>query len=136
MKDSNEKKITCGSVLRKITTNEVGIVERISEGNEGGTLGGMFLAVNGDIIVRMMSGVRMVSSQYHNWIHVPHDDQTLEQRYWSWRLSDKQELECIDDETIAINCLIDESTLEDADYPVNFSDSLLLLVKQINKARG
>lgn len=79
--DADGVPIRVGSVLRKIEDGDRGVVTRISRA-------GMFPSspfdAIGDMHVRKDAGITRCSNQYATWRHIPHNEQTYEERYWSW----------------------------------------------------
>ena len=79
--DADSVPIRVGSVLQKIDDGARGVVTRIARA--GMRASNPFEAV-GDMHVRIDAGIMRCSNQYAKWRHVPHAEQTYEERYWSW----------------------------------------------------
>lgn len=117
--DANGIAITEGSVLRSIETdrsqNTRGVVTWI--GRPGGPYGPAMSAI-GDIGIRTGHGNTRVTNRYSKWQHIPHDEQTYEERYLSWQQRKYEHDDSRDiskDEGIAIDgimALLPEDTVD------------------------
>jgi hypothetical protein len=79
--DADGVPICVGSVLRKLEDGDRGVVIRITR---AGMLPSSPFDAIGDMHVRKSAGVTRCSNQYATWRHIPHNEQTYEERYWSW----------------------------------------------------
>ena len=82
--DADGRAIRVGSVLKEISDGTTGVVHRISK--IGDTACSPLDQV-GDVHIGTSSGSTRVTNRYNQWRHVPHDEQTFEQRFQSWRLT-------------------------------------------------
>lgn len=128
MNDIDGIEIKLGAVLRDTSnTHNVGVVVKIA------TKDSAFILAErvGDISIQTSPGCRIVSCNYSKWKRVPHDEQTFDQRYLSWIYSySKYE----DPEYFYIDgllSLIDESFIEEDNYPIKFEEALNLVKKQL-----
>lgn len=78
--DADNMPIQVGSVLREINDGEQGVVVAIMR---IGDVGSPFDQV-GDLKIHMGQGCTRVTNRYDQWRHVPHNEQTYEQRFISW----------------------------------------------------
>ena len=80
--DADGVAIREGSVLREITDGEHGVVTAI--GRSGSLNGGWYGMCIGDLLIQKSPGCCRVTNRYDQWRHVPHDEQTYEERLVSW----------------------------------------------------
>lgn len=133
--DADKAPILKGSVLQHIEDKNCrGVVTRIAL---PGMLGYVAECV-GDIHVRTGPGCARVSSKYHAWRHIPHDDQTYEERYLSWLYSEfwhDEHLTISKDEQFAMSgimALLPENAIKwETHYPSDFQDTLEYLMKHL-----
>lgn len=78
--DVNGNPIREGSVLREINDGERGVVVRIVR---PGDMGSAFDSA-GDLHIRTGRGTTRVTNRYSQWAHIPHNDQTYEERLHAW----------------------------------------------------
>lgn len=78
--DAKGHAIVEGSVLKSIEDDSRGVVKTIKR---AGDRGGAFDQV-GDIHIQTSPGSTRVTNRYDKWLHVPHNDQTYEERFLSW----------------------------------------------------
>jgi hypothetical protein len=82
MLDADGVAIHEGSVLMHITDGQRGVVVEI--GRPGHRSAIPIMAV-GDIIIQRSEGVYRGTNCYKEWRHIPHNDQTIKERFLSWR---------------------------------------------------
>jgi hypothetical protein len=70
-----------GSVLREISDGERGVVVAIVRPD---THDRPALSCVGDIGIQTRVGTLRVTNRYSKWRHIPHDEQTYEERFVSW----------------------------------------------------
>ncbi len=78
--DADGVAIREGSVLREINDGARGVVRRIIRPGDSGTL---FDCV-GDVQIRVSPGHTRVTNNYNQWRHIPHSEQTYQERLESW----------------------------------------------------
>lgn len=79
--DADGRPIREGSVLREISDGERGVVVHIVR---AGDRDGPPLAAVGDLGIQTRRGTMRVTNRYSQWRHIPHAEQTYEERYVSW----------------------------------------------------
>ena len=133
--DADKVPILKGSVLQHIDDEDCrGVVTRIAlPGMQGYTM-----ECAGDIHVRTGPGCARVSSKYHTWRHIPHDEQTYEERYLSWLYHEfwyDKDSSISKDEQFAMSgiiALLPENAIKwETHYPNDFQDSLEYLMKHL-----
>lgn len=137
--DADGAAIREGSVLQHIIEPDRGVVIRISRvGDKPAT----FLDQVGDIGIRTSVGCTRFTNQYSQWRHIPQNQQTYEERYWSWlnrpyehdadRCKNKAEDMAVD----GIMALLPDDIV-DWDYdsgPYSLEDALGYLVRHLSNA--
>lgn len=89
--DANGVAIKVGSVVRKVgLPNKRGVVVQICE---EGQLSMAAFSVVGDVVIAYEPSSYYVTNQYHDWEHIPKDEQTAGERYnaWLWTRLDQEE---------------------------------------------
>ena len=79
--DADEVAIFPGSVLQEIEDGARGVVTYIGVAGEISCTLGM---VEGDMSIHIGTGHTRVSNRYSKWRHIPHAEQTYEERLQSW----------------------------------------------------
>ena len=79
--DADGRAIREGSVIREINDGVQGVVTWI--GREGDRDGPVMACV-GDLAVHLPNRSVRVTNRYSQWRHVPHDEQSYEERFLSW----------------------------------------------------
>lgn len=136
--DTNGVAIREGSVLESLEDGERGVVVRILRAGDMGSL----LDQIGDLNIKTGPGSTRVSNQYRKWRHIPHDQQTYQERYESWlhrkyeHGSDLKQVShdmglCID----GIMALLPSDTVnwEYGPWPDSIEETLRFLVKHLEK---
>jgi len=70
-----------GSVLEHIEDKERGVVVKVYKAGDWSILG---VACEGDLAIETTRGTTRITNQYSKWRHVPHAEQTYDQRFRSW----------------------------------------------------
>lgn len=78
--DADGVRICEGSVLREINDGERGVVTRVVRAGDKGTV----LDAVGDLNIYMRPGCTRVTNRYNQWRHIPHNEQTYDERFTSW----------------------------------------------------
>lgn len=79
--DADGEPIREGSVLRHIEDNDRGVVMRISR---VGMQSVSPIDQVGDIHIQTSPGCHRCTNNYFKWRHIPHNEQTYEERFLSW----------------------------------------------------
>lgn len=81
--DADKEPIAVGSVLKHVNERDRGVVTRITLPD---TKGYVVAELIGDIHIQMSDclSCHRVTQKYADWRHIPHDEQTYEERYQSW----------------------------------------------------
>ncbi len=79
--DSDGTPIKEGSVLINLEDGSRGVVTEI--GREGHITGTPMMCI-GDVRIQMSPGHARVTNNYSKWQHLPHNDQSYEERFLSW----------------------------------------------------
>lgn len=104
--DADGQAIHEGSVLKHIEDGGRGVVIKIST---PGCRQTFMLESVGDVAIRTRPGSTRHTNKYSMWRHVPHEDQTYEERYQSWLHSparDQEDLELFYSERLSRDTLI------------------------------
>lgn len=145
MADADGVPIREGSVLREIEKETRGVVTWIGRKDSAYF---MPLARVGDIGIGLESGITRVTNRYSAWRHIPHNEQTYEERLLAWNQSKRESHhESISrDESIAIqgimNLLPDDAVdWDNGPWPDTLDDALAFLSAHLTelataKARG
>lgn len=137
--DADGQPIREGSVLREINVGEQGVVVRVIR---AGDMGPMASAV-GDLLIRTNPGCTRVTNRYNQWRHVPHEQQSYDERLLSWRsqpYGHDGESSLSPDEGRAISgimALLPEDAV-DWDWgptPNSLDDALAFLVAHLNELK-
>lgn len=83
IKDADGKAIYIGSVLQNMEDGARGVVTEIGL---PGTRSSIPIMMLGDIVIQTSPGCYRGTNTYSQWRHIPHNDQTVRERYNSWRL--------------------------------------------------
>lgn len=123
-----------GSVLKEIQDGERGVVTRIVRA--GDSVAPMAACI-GDIVISISKHptTKRVTNRYSKWRHIPHDEQTYQERHLSWAQKPfKPDLDrsISSDEQIAVNgimSLLPESVVnwENSPWPDRLDDALNFL---------
>jgi len=126
-----------GSVIKEINDGDCGVVVQIVRPNQCGP---MFSQV-GDVVIQTgrSRGSSRVTNRYNQWKHVPHNEQTYEQRFLSWQLRDyvyDDWLKVSEGEALAMDGIMsllpDDIVDEDyGPYPDNLDNVLTFLVQHL-----
>ena len=76
IEDADGRAIREGSVLREINDGDRGVVVQIVR---AGNFGPMFSSL-GDLVISNRPGTSRVTNRYSQWRHIPHNEQTYEER--------------------------------------------------------
>lgn len=146
VKCADGREICVGSVLRKVDDwTDCGVVRRICMSPDD--VQHMMGAV-GDMLIFKSAGCTTISNKYSSWEHIPHDEQTYEQRFQSWlcRPLDRgyeltqSEADRSDDEVNAINgimTLLPEKIVdwENGPWPDKIEDALRFLSEHLTEEK-
>lgn len=91
LKDVDGKPIREGSVLRNVKEGKDRGVVNLVVRPDGKVYRGVIPCWLGDIHIQftgILCGVTRVTNRYSEWQHIPHDEQTFEERYKSWLIRD------------------------------------------------
>ena len=135
--DADGEPIREGSVLRSTEDGTVGVVVQIVR--PGSYVNVPFAAV-GDVHICTSYGSTRVTNQYAKWRHVPHNDQTYEQRHLSWRhrpYDHDNDRGISEPEGLAIDGIMallpdDIVNWENGPWPDRLNDALTFLVDHLN----
>lgn len=139
--DADGTPIREGSILREITTGEVGVVVRIVRPNQGAY--GLMTQI-GDVMIKTCPGLQIGTNRYDQWRHVPSNEQTYYHRYLSWlkRTYDHDECrEISEDEGVAIDgimALLPEDTVdwEKGPWPDRLEDALKFMMEHLTELKN
>lgn len=135
--DADKHPIGIGSVLQHIKEKDRGVVTRIA-------LPGMRPVVIcegiGDVHIQKSPGCHRVTTRYHEWLHVPHAEQTYEERFLAWthrEYDHDEDRSASNDEGLAIDgimALLPEDIVdwESGPWPDRIEDALRFLVEHLN----
>lgn len=138
--DADGQPIREGSVLREINDGEQGVVVRVIR---AGGMEPMASAV-GDLLIRTSPGCTRVTNRYNQWRHVPHDQQSYDERLLAWRMQpydhdNESHLSPYEGRAISgIMALLPEDAV-DWDWgptPNSLDDALAILVAHLNELKG
>lgn len=79
--DGTGKGIYPGSVLENVKDKDRGVVVRIVKAGDYSLMG---VECVGDLNIQTRHGSTRITNKYSEWRHVPHAEQTYEERYESW----------------------------------------------------
>lgn len=140
--DCDGNPIEVGSVLKCIEDNRRGVVEAILE---EGDIALHPIPQVGDVVIRTGYGTNTITNRYDKWQHIPHDEQTYMERYYSWRYSsiepDYSDRGITREEAISIQgilALLPEDTVDyefGDNFADNIEDALLLLAEYLTEQK-
>lgn len=134
--DADGVPIREGSVLVHVTEGERGVVVAIKR---AGDIGTPFDAV-GDIHIKTSPGCTRCTNCYSSWRHIPHNDQTYEERLQSWLrkpYEHDEDRQISRDEGLAIDGIMallpdDIVDWETGPWPDKIEDALEFLVEHLS----
>lgn len=133
--DADKTPIQLGSVIQRIDDPDSrGVVTRIALPG----MIGMAMECLGDVHVRTGPGTSRVTNKYDQWRHIPHDEQTYEERYYSWLYGEfwhDEYSQLSKDEQFAMSgviALLPENAIDwTYEYPNSIDDVLKYLMKHL-----
>lgn len=135
--DANGEAIVPGSVIKNIKDGQTGVVMKIAKVGER-TFGFAPLVQVGDLQIRLGPGHMRITNIYSDWRHVPHGEQTYEQRYQSWMAQpsyyDSEYEQVSEDEYLAIKgimALLPADLEKDYCLADRLEDALAYLVEHL-----
>jgi len=138
IKDAGGVPIREGSVLINLKDGGRGVVTQIVRlGDRVHLLGQV-----GDVMIQTSPGCSRGTNQYDRWQHIPHNEQTYNERYLSWLKRGKYEhdedREASYDEGLAIDgimALLPDDTVDwdHGPWPDRIEDALRFLVNKLNE---
>lgn len=135
--DADGVPIREGSVLQEITDGDRGVVVRIVRKGDRGT----WLDSIGDINISTGPGTTRVTNRYDQWRHIPHNNQTYEERLASWLKQpfyfDPEYSQVSEDEAKAVSGIMamlpDDIINDDFDSPpTRLEDALYILARHLS----
>lgn len=137
--DCDGKPIWEGAVLQHIKEQDRGVVIRISRVGDRAC---SILDQVGDLVIQTSRGSYRHTNNYSQWKHIPHDEQTYEERFVSWcsrRYNHQDTLrQCSEDEGLAIDGILallpeDAVDWDFGPFPDKFPIALEYLKRHLEK---
>lgn len=138
--DADGVPIREGSVLREISDGDRGVVVRVVRAGDRGTA----LDAVGDLNIYNRPGCTRVTNRYNQWRHIPHNEQTYDERFVSWlqkeHYYDPDYSGVSKDESLAISgimALLPDNIVSDyGPFPDRLADALRYLEQHLSKVNS